>query len=199
MAFFEDLGKKISQGSQDVIKKTNEMAAIARVNSRISAEEKELVQKYQQIGQRFYSEATQAGDSAENITIELYQALMEMCQGVSDSLRNIESCKEEIVAIRNVKRCTNCGAECPNDAPFCSACGHALPIPAAAGAAAGRTCPNCNKALSADAIFCTGCGQQVPVDEAPQAEEAAGKFCSGCGKALPANAGFCTGCGNKMQ
>ena len=199
MAFFEDLGKKISQGSQDVIRKTNEMAAIARVNSRISAEEKELTQKYQQIGQRFYTEATKDVDGAENITLELYQELMALCQEVSDSLRNIEACKEEIVAIRNVKRCTKCGAECPNDAPFCSSCGQALPTPAAAGAVAGRTCPSCNKALSADAVFCTGCGQQVPIAEPPQAEEASGKFCSGCGKALPADAVFCTGCGNKMQ
>lgn len=199
MPFFEDLGRKISQGSQDVIKKTNEMAVIARVNSRISSEEKELLQKYQQIGQRFYTEATQAGNGAENISVELYQELMSLCQGVSDSLRNIEALKEEIIVIRNVKHCTNCGAECPNDAPFCAACGHALPVPTIADAVGGKACPNCNKALSADAVFCTGCGQQVPVAETPQTGEAAGKFCSGCGKALPADAMFCTGCGTKMQ
>ena len=199
MAFFEDLGKKISQGSQDVIKKTNEMAAISRVNSRISAEEKELTQKYQQIGQRFYTEATKDADGAESISVELYQELMALCQGVSDSLRKIEDCKEEIIAIRNVKRCPKCGAECPNNAPFCSSCGQALPIPEVVGMASGRICPNCKKPLAADAIFCTGCGQQVPAEEPAQAEEAPGKFCSGCGKALPADALFCTGCGNRMQ
>ena len=40
MAFFDDLGKKISQAGQNAVQKTKEMTDIARINGMISDEEK---------------------------------------------------------------------------------------------------------------------------------------------------------------
>lgn len=50
MAFFDDLGKKLSQAGQTAVQKTKEITDIARINGLISDEEKKVNNNYYQIG-----------------------------------------------------------------------------------------------------------------------------------------------------
>lgn len=54
MAFFDDLGKKISQTGAEAADKAKEVAQVAKLKSRISDEERNIKQQYIQIGKAFY-------------------------------------------------------------------------------------------------------------------------------------------------
>ena len=53
MAFFDDLGKKLSQAGQSAVQKTKEVADIARLNSAIYDEEKRIDSNYLEIGKLY--------------------------------------------------------------------------------------------------------------------------------------------------
>lgn len=53
MAFFEDLGKKITQTGADAADKAKELAQVAKLKSKISDEERAIKQQYIQIGKAF--------------------------------------------------------------------------------------------------------------------------------------------------
>jgi hypothetical protein len=54
MAFFEDLGKKVTQTGQEAIKKTKIMAQTTKINSQISAEKRVIADNINKIGERYY-------------------------------------------------------------------------------------------------------------------------------------------------
>ena len=55
MALFDQLGKKLAQTGQSAVKKTKDMAEVAKINSMISDEEKSINNNYYQIGKLYGS------------------------------------------------------------------------------------------------------------------------------------------------
>ncbi len=219
MAFFDDLGKKISQTTQNAVQKTKDMGDIAKINSAISEEEKKIAGIYSEIGKTYIS--LHKNNPEEG-------ALAELVLSFAEAEANIEVYKKRIEDIKGVKRCEKCGAALSPDAAFCSSCGTAIPKPQTEPAPS-SFCSGCGAPLSADIRFCTNCGKPVqlkvevpaveeaPVvegasveeievtvelsqDEAPEEKptEDAFKFCSICGAKVPQSVIFCTNCGNKF-
>jgi len=137
MAFFDDIGKKISQTSQDAVKKTKEMAEVAKLNSQISSEEKNIDALYLQLGQAYYNNS---GKGVEKKAVDAAAVRPEdqfaaICVQISDSFAKIESIKEEIRNIKavepqqdaqpmtNSKFCSSCGAAITEGSGFCPSCG----------------------------------------------------------------------------
>ena len=56
MGFFDELGKKISEASQDVMQKGKEMADTAKFNSMIHDEEKKITAVYSKIGKKYFED-----------------------------------------------------------------------------------------------------------------------------------------------
>ena len=54
MAFFEQLGKRITDAGQGVAQQTKNFADITRLNSAVSDKERKIAQLYQSIGQSYY-------------------------------------------------------------------------------------------------------------------------------------------------
>ena len=54
MGFFDDLGKKLSDASQDVMQKGKEMADTAKFNAQIHDEEKKISAVYSKIGKKYF-------------------------------------------------------------------------------------------------------------------------------------------------
>ncbi len=150
MAFFEDIGKKVSQTSQDAIKKTKAMAETAKLNTQISAENKIVTNNYMIIGERYVE---LFGDSPD-------ENLAEYVAAIKEARRKIEEYEEQISNLKGVERCPNCGVETKEGAIFCAACGTKLPeLPAEEiEAADGKICKKCGQPLNEEAIFCPGCG-----------------------------------------
>ena len=54
MAFFDELGKKISQTSQGVVQKTKDAAETLKINGLISDEEKRINALFVEIGKKYF-------------------------------------------------------------------------------------------------------------------------------------------------
>lgn len=181
MAFFDEIGKKLSQTGQGMVQKTKEIADVAKLNSNISDEEKILSNAYSQIGQLYVQLHN------EDFESDFEDLIMQ----IKESQENIEKSKQEIQEIKGVKRCDICGAEISNNATFCSSCGTAVAQKKAVDAANLTQCTNCGKMIEKGMRFCTFCGCEVVV---PQNENTDNK-CLSCGSLLATDAAFCTQCG----
>lgn len=187
MAFFEEIGKKISQTGQDMVQKTKDTAETMRLNSAISDEEKRMQGLYAEIGQRYFE---LHADSYE-------PELEELVLSVKECNTRIENYSEQIKRLKGIVRCPHCNGEVAYGAPFCSTCGSKMPDVEVETAVESnvRRCKNCGLPLADGAGFCTNCGTQA----APSPEEANVRRCVRCSQVLPDGVLFCTGCGTKVE
>lgn len=153
MAFFEQLGKRLSDAGQGVAQQTKNFADVARLNSAISDKERRITQLYQSIGQAYYQRhQDDAAPEFQAETEEIRRLLAEI-------LRD----QEEIKQIRGIVKCPECGADVPFQAAFCNSCGAKMtPGTPLQGAAEGkRTCPTCGAVSGEENLFCTNCGTRL--------------------------------------
>ena len=117
MAFFDDLSKKLSQTSADVMKKTKDFADTTKLNGMISDEEKRIQEAFRQIGKTYFEAHKDAPDAE----------MAEFVAQVIDAQEKIAQYNEEICQIKGVVKCPSCGAEIPAEAQFCGTCGAKMP------------------------------------------------------------------------
>lgn len=155
MSFFEDLGKKVSQTSQDAIKKTKIMAETTKISTQISAEKRIVADNYSKIGEKYYELFCDTPD----------QNLIPFIETIKEAKQKIDDYEEQILKLKGIESCPNCGAEIKDDGLFCTACGTKLPEPVAeeneATASEAKVCSNCGNPLPAGLKFCSGCGQKT--------------------------------------
>ena len=184
MAFFNELGKKITQTSQDVMQKTKEMADIAKLNSAISDEERKIENLYTQIGQLYVSLHNQDEEP------DFAQLLSEL----QTANEKIESIKQDIQDIKGIIRCAFCGAEMQKNATFCSSCGNAIVEQKKVYDSDMNQCSNCGNMIEKDVKFCTYCGTPVIKENIEQKN-----ICVSCGAVLNDGVLFCTQCGTSVK
>ncbi|MDR1798118.1 MAG: zinc-ribbon domain-containing protein [Clostridiales Family XIII bacterium] len=154
MAFFNELGKKISETGQTVVQKTKDTTESMRINGLISEEEQKIDQVYQQIGKAYYEGFRQSADPK----------FEEPMAWIDHAKERIAGYKEQLNLLKGLEICPTCNAAVPADATFCSACGSKMPPKqpqaAAGGQPAGETkfCAQCGAQISKAATFCNHCG-----------------------------------------
>lgn len=181
MAFFDDLGKKITDASSKTIQKGKDLTDVARLNSQISSEENRINALYGMIGKQYM----------ELHRTDAEEAFAGLVASVAEAEQNIAACRAKITELRAVPHCPNCGAELVKGAAFCGICGTPIAVaPAPAPVAAPAAAP----APEAAPI------PQQPVQAAPVEAPAAPavKFCPNCGVKMPADAQFCAECGARF-
>jgi len=152
MAIFNQIGKKISQTTQNAVKGTKDLADIARLNSQIAEEQKLLNSFYMQIGKKYYELSPESTD--DNFAA--------FCVSITECMTKLTSLREEIQNIKGIKKCAGCGAEIPVSTIFCGSCGYdTRKEPEATVEDSIPRCPNCNKELTDNIAFCTDCGQKL--------------------------------------
>lgn len=117
MAFFDDLSKKLSQTSADVMKKTKDFADTTKLNSMISDEERNIQEAYRQMG-KVYFDMHKDAPAAE---------MAEFVAQVVAAQEKIVQYNKEIAQIKGVVKCPVCGVDVPQDAAFCASCGAKMP------------------------------------------------------------------------
>jgi ribosomal protein L40E len=159
MAFFDDLGKKLSQTGQEAVNKAKEFAETTKLNSLIDSEEKNINSLYSKIGARYFELF------AENPE----EGMVEFFIGINESKKKIAEFREQLLKVKGAdaaqkgEACPNCGTINPTGALFCSKCGFKLSVDKAEAAIPPldtKTCPSCGKQLPTEAVFCNGCGQR---------------------------------------
>ena len=153
MAFFEQLGKRLTDAGQNVAQQTKNLADVTQLNSAISDREKKISQLYLNIGQLYYEE--HKGDS----TAEHQEIIEEINALYAEIAQN----REKIKQIKGVVKCPKCGADVPLNAAFCNACGTKMERAGSVSETNGaqRHCPVCHAAVSAEDAFCNNCGAKV--------------------------------------
>ena len=153
MAFFEQLGKRLTDAGQNVAQQTKNLADVTQLNSAISDREKKISQLYLNIGQLYYEE--HKGDS----TAEHQEIIGE----INALYAEIAQKREKIKQIKGVVKCPKCGADVPLNAAFCNACGTKMERTGDTSETNGaqRHCPVCHAAVSAEDSFCNNCGAKV--------------------------------------
>ncbi len=154
MAFFDDLGRKISQTSQGVAQKTKDTAEIYKLNGMISDEEKKLNAVYLQIGKMYFQETRNAPDPK-------YASLI---QEGTTAINNMAAYSDQVKKLKGIVSCPQCGMDVAANATFCSGCG--CQMNGAAAASSNSICTGCGARLEPGTRFCAGCGKSV-VTEAP--------------------------------
>lgn len=210
MAFFDGLGKKISQAGQGAFQKTKDIADIAKLNSMISEEEKRANNCFNQIG-RMYVQLH--SEDFENEFLGFFEDLR-------DSQAKTEEYRSRMLILRGVTNCPGCGAEVAVNAAFCNSCGNPMPPVQVPHTENTVRCPKCGNTVNREMRFCTRCGNPMtesaenagsgdtadaPCEAAPAeaaAPEASGALvtgcCPNCGSPTDSGMMFCVECGTKL-
>lgn len=154
MAFFEQLGKKISDVGQGASQQAKNFAEITRLNGMISDNEKWISQIYAEIGKSYFDRHKNDPQSEENDRIS----------EINSRLSEIEQCQEKIKQIKGVAKCPNCGADIPANTSFCSSCGTKIEAekkPEGESAQEPKLCPQCKNPVIEGNLFCNHCGKKL--------------------------------------
>ncbi len=185
MAFIDDLGKNISQSSQNAAKRARDYADVSRLQNLISEQDRIISNELVSVGKIYFDK------HSDNPEPEY--------AGMFDRIKSAELKKDEYKAeIRRIKGmllCPKCKSALPAGTVFCNYCGTKLISDTDAG---GSFCTKCGTKLGKDQAFCTVCGCKADND-AKIHEEPKGNICPKCGKTVSEGAAFCTACGAKLS
>lgn len=174
MAFWSDLGKKISDTTQSVVEKTKTSTDTLRLNGLISDEERNVQRIYAEIGRKYMELHGADGDPDFAGLMQEYQT----------SKAKMEEYRSQIRRNKHLLICAGCGAEIPETVLYCTRCGAENPVGKRLAEEQRQREEAERAAREADLQAAA-----VPPTE-PQPE-----FCARCGQPRTAGAMFCTFCG----
>jgi len=172
MAFFEKVGGTLAAKSRDVADKAREMAEVNRLNGQIHSQESMAEKIYVEIGKLVYQNREDWQSMDVNSQLERLDAIGE----------EIARLQKEILWVKGIRKCENCGAEIDRNVSFCPKCGCAV------------------KALKEDAEEVRDEGAvQEGAGEGSAKEEPAVVCCPGCNQEIEPGTVFCPFCGVKLK
>lgn len=131
MDFFNKLGKKANEAykvtkekateAYKVTKeKANDISEEIKIKSKINSLEEKIYELYAEIGEIVYNEVKDGKDvSKDEVTVK--------CEEISRNKDEIEKLRTELLAVKKIKKCANCGEELDIDVDFCPKCGKEQP------------------------------------------------------------------------
>jgi DNA-directed RNA polymerase subunit RPC12/RpoP len=112
MAFFEELGKTLSDTGKEVATKAKALTETIQLKTQISAERTKLEEAYAAIGKQFY----EANKAPEEVYAKAYEA-------VKASRERIAALEIELTQSEGTRICAECGAKVPKNSFYCGKCG----------------------------------------------------------------------------
>ena len=138
MAFFDELGAKLTKTGQMTVQKANDLAEVTRLNMRTGELNKAIQEHYTKLGERYY--ALHAAGPEEDLAAIWQLKVCPACGAENPS---------------DASFCSKCSAALP-ELP---------PRPVEPGT---RFCASCGAKIAETAQFCTKCGAKQPPLEAPE-------------------------------
>ena len=119
MGFFDTIGKKASEVYQGAKDKTTQISNEMKLKSKLSDEKNKIESLYEKIGKAVYKEFSENGNSFSN-------DISDICKEVSISEKNVENINKELLLLKDMITCFNCGESIPKESGFCLKCGSAI-------------------------------------------------------------------------
>ena len=120
MDFFNKLGKKASETYQATKEKASNLSDELKLRGKIS-DQKDIIEKlYKEIGKTVYEDVKDVKDVSRN-------AVVSKCDDISKAKDEIAKLETEILAVKKIKKCAECGTELDINAEYCSKCGKEQP------------------------------------------------------------------------
>ena len=113
MAFFDELGKVISDKSKEAANRVKDITGVLQLKSKLSAEKDKINKAYITLGKACY-------DRHEG---ELEGKFADEFHTIQAGLVKIASLEDEIAELEGTRVCAECGAKVEKNAAFCSRCG----------------------------------------------------------------------------
>lgn len=113
MAFFDELGKVISDKSKEAAEKVKDLTGVIQLKTRLSSEKEKVNKAYINLGKAYY-------DRHEASAEEEYAADFEL---IRVGLMKMAELEDEISELEGNRVCAECGAKVEKNAQFCSRCG----------------------------------------------------------------------------
>lgn len=120
MDFFNKLGKKASETYQATKEKASNLSDELKLKGKISEQKEKIEKLYKEIGEMVYNEVKDGKDASRDL-------IMPKCDEISKAKDEISKLETEILAVKKIKKCVECGAELDLNAEFCSKCGKEQP------------------------------------------------------------------------
>lgn len=112
MAFFEELGKTLSDTGKEVATKAKVLSDTIQLKTQINTEKTKLKEAYAVVGKQFYESNKEPGEMYE----KAYEA-------VRASRERIAALEIELTQSEGSHICAECGAKVPKNSFFCGKCG----------------------------------------------------------------------------
>ncbi len=122
MAFIDNVKDTITKTGKTAVKKTKDLAAIAKVSADIEETKSLLKAVYIEIGKK-YCELFDKESAAPDFTVNVATA--------ENLTEQLEALRTERLTLRGKVKCTACGKAVDNEYIFCPYCGEKLPEPPA--------------------------------------------------------------------
>lgn len=116
---FKKIGDTITETGKTVGEKTKQVSSVAKFNAKIISSEHSISDNYAILGKYYYD--TYKDNPADEVA--------ETVNSITASLEAIADMKSQILAIKGMVKCQDCGAECPFEDTFCGKCGAKLEKP----------------------------------------------------------------------
>ena len=120
MDFFSKLGKKATKTYQVTKEKAVNLSEELKLKSKIGVLNDKIEELYIEIGKIVYNEVKEGKEVAK-------EDVVEKCEKISEHKNEIQKIENNILALKNVAKCVNCGEELELGDSFCSKCGSKQP------------------------------------------------------------------------
>ncbi len=121
MDFFNNLGKKASEALKNTKEKTTKISGELKLKSKITDYKSKIVDLEKEIGSIIYEDFKNNSKLGEN------EDIIKKCEEIAELESNIKSAEEEILVLKDIKKCISCGSELSVDMEYCSKCGAKQP------------------------------------------------------------------------
>ena len=117
--FFKKAKETITETGKSVGEKTTQVGNAAKLNAKIISSEHSISENYTILGKYYYDTHKDTPD----------EDVAETVNAITASIDAIAEMKAQILAIKGLVKCVECGADCPNEDDFCGKCGAKLVKP----------------------------------------------------------------------
>lgn len=117
MDFFDKLGRKATQTYNIAAEKTTKVAKETKLKRKLNEIKNEIEEIYIQIGKQVYQK------HINNEEIKIEEEFLGKLNEIDIKAREVEDINNEILELKDKKRCPNCHSQIEYDYRYCPECG----------------------------------------------------------------------------